>query len=93
MIEQACEFLPLIYHCSTRSINFRLQTSLISKKEKETTSCEKRLLGGILQKSFPKYFLKIYREIPVRWCLSNNVKNFQGVRLATLLKKDPLTGL
>ena len=56
-------------------------------------SCEKWLLGGVLQKSFPKNFLKIHREIPVRWSLSNNVKSFQGVRLATLLKKDPFTGL
>ena len=48
-------------------------------------SCEKWLLGGVLQKSFPKNFLKIRREI-------NNVKCFHGVRLATLLKKDPLTG-
>ena len=62
-----------------------------SEKRKKM-SCEKWLLS-VLQKSFPKNFLKIYREIPVRWCLSNNVKSFQGVRLATLLKKDPLTGL
>ena len=33
------------------------QTSLICKKEK-TTSCEKWLLGGVLQKSFPKNFTK-----------------------------------
>ena len=51
-------------------------------------SCEKWLLG-VLQKSFPKNFLKIHREIPVRRSLSNNVKSFHGVRLATLLKKDP----
>ena len=56
-------------------------------------SCEKWLLGGVLQKSFPKNFLKIHREIPVRQSLSNNVKSFHGVRLATLLKKDPLTGV
>ena len=56
-------------------------------------SCGKWLLGGVLQKSFPKNFLKIHREIPVRRSLSNNVKNFHGVRLATLLKKDPLTGV
>ena len=56
-------------------------------------SCGKSLLGGVLQKSFPKNFLKIHREIPVRRSLSNNVKNFHGARLATLLKKDPLTGV
>ena len=56
-------------------------------------SCEKWLPGGVLQKSFPKNFLKIHREIPVRWPLSNNVKSFHRVRLATLLKKDPLTGV
>ena len=55
--------------------------------------CEKWLLGGVLQESFPKNFLKIHREMPVRQFLSNNVKSFQGVRLATLLKKDPLTGV
>ena len=37
------------------------------------------MLGGVLQESFPKYFLKIHREIPVQWSLSNNVKSFQGV--------------
>ena len=56
-------------------------------------SCEKWLLGGALQKSFPKTFLKIHREIPVRRSLSNNAKSFHGVRLAALLKKDPLTGV
>ena len=52
-------------------------------------SCEKWLLGGVLQKSFTKNFLKIHREIPVRRSLSDNVKSFHGVRLPTLLKKDP----
>ena len=55
-------------------------------------SCEKWLLGAALQKSFPKNFLKIHREAPVRRSLSNNAKSFHGVRFATLLKKDPLTG-
>ena len=54
-------------------------------------SCEKWLLRGVQQKSFPKNFLKIHGEIPVRRSLSNNVESFHGVRLATLLKKDPLT--
>ena len=49
----------------------------------------KRLLGGVLQKSFSKNFLKIHREIPVRRSLSNNAKSFHGVRVETLLKKDP----
>ena len=56
-------------------------------------SCEKWLLGGVLQKSSPKTFLKIHREIPVRQSLSNNVESFHGVRLASLLKKDPFTGV
>ena len=55
-IEQGCGFLLLIYHCSTKYIDFRLQTSLISKKGK-TTSCEKWLLG-VLQKIFPKNLSK-----------------------------------
>ena len=52
-------------------------------------SCQKWLLGGVLQKSFPKRFLKIHKEIPVRWSLSNNVKSFHSARFATLLKKKP----
>ena len=56
-------------------------------------SCGKWLLGGVLQKSFPKNFLKIHKEIPVQRFLSNNAKSFHGVRLETLLKKDPLTGV
>ena len=51
-----------------------------------------RLLGGVLQKSFPKIFTKIHREIPVLESLSNTVKCFQAVRLATLLRRDPGTG-
>ena len=46
-------------------------------------SYEKRLLGVVLQKSFPKNLLKIHRDIPVRRSLSNNVKSFHDVRLAT----------
>ena len=36
---------------------------------------------------------KIYTEIPVPESLSNIVKCLQGVRLATLLKRDPRTGV
>ena len=53
----------------------------------------KWLRGGVLPKSFPKNFLKIRSEIPVPRSLSNNAKSFHGVRLATLLKKDPLTSV
>ena len=31
---------------------------MISRKEKKATSCEKWLLGGVLQNSFPKNFAK-----------------------------------
>ena len=31
---------------------------MISRKEKKATSCEKWLLGGVLQNSFPKNFVK-----------------------------------
>ena len=65
--------------------------NLTDLRKGKKISCEKWLLGGVLQKSFPKFFFKIHREIPVRQSLSNNVKSFHGVRLATLLKKDPLT--
>ena len=40
-----------------------MQTSLICKKEK-TTSWEKWLLGGVLQKSFPKNFTKFTEKYP-----------------------------
>ena len=40
-------------------------------------------------KKLPKTFHKIHREIPVLESLSNTVKCFQAVRLATLLKRDP----
>ena len=59
-IERACEFLLLIYHRSIKQIDFTLQTLLISKKEKKTTSW-KWLLGGILQKNFPKNFTNSQR--------------------------------
>ena len=45
------------------------------------------------KKAILNFFFKIHREIPVRQSLSNNVKSFHGVRLATFLKKDPLTGV
>ena len=54
-----------------------------------------RLLGGVLQKSFPKIFTKIHREIPVLESLSNTVKCFQAVRFATCNYypgRDPGTG-
>ena len=50
-------------------------------------SCEKWLLRGALQKSFPKNFLKIHRKIPVRQSLSNNVKSFHGVTLTIFIKE------
>ena len=57
-IEWVCEFLLLVYHCSTKEIDFRLQTAKSEKKGKKTTSFEKWLLGGILQNRFPKNFTK-----------------------------------
>ena len=42
-------------------------------------------------KNFPKNL--IYREIPVLEFLSNTVKDLQAVRVATLLKRDPRTGV
>ena len=38
-------------------------------------------------------FCKIHREIPVLESLSNTVKCLQAVRLSTLLKRDPRTGV
>ena len=61
-----------------------------SAKRKTTTSCEKWLLG-VLQNSFSKNFSK-FREIPVRQYLSNTVKSFNALRLATFSQKDLLAG-
>ena len=44
-----------------------------------------------MQKNFPKNL--IYREIPVPEFLSNTVKDLQAVGVATLLKRDPRTGV
>ena len=52
-------------------------------------SCEKWLLRGVLQKSFPKIFFKIHRKIPVRQSLSNNVKSFHSVTLVKFIKERP----
>ena len=51
------------------------------------------LLRGVLQKKFSEKFHKILREMAVVESLSNTVKNFQPVRLTTLLKRDPGTGV
>ena len=48
----------------------------------KTTSCEKWLLGGVLQNNLPKSFLK-FTEKYLCESLSNTVKNFHEVRLAT----------
>ena len=75
--EWACEFLLLIYHCSIKQIRFRLQTSLIYKKKKNVKNGCKE---------------KIHREITVLESLST-VKCVQVVRLATLLKWNPRSGV
>ena len=63
------------------------------KKQKiKATSCERWLLGGVLQKNSKKLH-KIHREIPVLESLSNTVKGLHAVRLATLLKRNPSTGV
>ena len=87
-IERVCELLPLIYRCYTKWNDFRLQTSLICKKKKKTTSCEKWLLEGVLKNSFSKSFSK-FTEKYLRD--SNTVKSFHAIRLVTFLKKDLLT--
>ena len=53
-----------------------------SAKRKKTTSCEKWLLGGVLQNSFPKNFSK-FTEKYLCESLSNTVKSFHAIRLAT----------
>ena len=58
-----------------------------SPKRKKTTSCEKWLLGGVLQNSFPKNFSK-FTEKYLCESLSNTVKSFHAVRLVTFKKKD-----
>ena len=96
------KFPPDFHNCiglnglvNFHQINWFYAANLVDlkKAKKTTTSCEKWFLGGVLQKSFSKKFLKIHREIPVRLSLSNNVKCFHDVRLATLSNKDRLTGV
>ena len=86
------EFLSLIYHCSTKWICFRLQTSKRKCKKEKKNNIMKWLLGGVLQNSFPKSFSK-FAEKYLCESLSNTVKSFHAVRLATFLKKDPLIGV
>ena len=62
-----------------------------NKNKKTTTSCQKWLLGGVLKKSFPKNYTK--STVPVLESLSNTVKGLQSIRLATLLKRNPRTGV
>ena len=57
-IEQACKVLPLIYHCSTKSTGFRLQTSLIWKKRKNNYVIIEVVARRCSAKSFPKNFSK-----------------------------------
>ena len=63
-----------------------------SAQRKKRTSCEKWLLGGVLQNSFPKNFSK-FTEKYLCDSLLHTVKSFHAVRLATFLKKDLLTGV
>ena len=91
-IERVFELLPLIYHCYTRWIDFRLQTSLICKRKKSIIMWEMVARRCSAKHLFYK-FLKIHKEIPVQQYLSNTVKSFHTVRLATFLKKDLLTGV
>ena len=72
-------------------IDFKLQTSMIWKREKKT-SCEKRLLGGALQTNFPKNFPK-FTEKYLCESFCNTFTRFHAVRLATFFKKDFLTGV
>ena len=59
-----------------------------SAKRKKTTSCEKWLLGGVLQNSFPKNFSK-FTEKYLCESLSNTAKSFHAGRLATFFKVRP----
>ena len=72
-------------------IDFRHQTSLIYKKEKN--NMWEMVANRCFAKQLFSKFLKIHREIPMRQSLSNTVKSFHAVRLATFLKKDLLTGV
>ena len=63
-----------------------------SAKRKKTTPCGKRLLGDVLQNSFPKNFSK-FSEKHLCDSLLHTVKSFHTVSLATFLKKDLLTGV
>ena len=69
------------------------KTTKQNKTKKKTTSCEKWLLGGVLQKRFPKKLFKVHRKIHVLESLSNTVKGLCAVRLTTVLKRNPCTGI
>ena len=83
--------LPLLYQMN-QIIDFRLQTSLICKKGKKNNIMREVVTRWCSAKKLSWKFLKIHREIPVQQSLSNTVKNFHALRLATLLKKPPSLG-
>ena len=63
-----------------------------SAKRNKTISCEKWLLGGVLQNSFPENFSK-FTDKYLCDNLFLTLKSFYAIRFATLLKKHILTGV
>ena len=87
-IEGTCQFLIIIYHCSTKQIDFKMQTSMICKKEK-ATSCEKWLLGGVLQKRFSKNFTNFTEKYLCYSLLLILLETFRSLGLQ-LIEERPL---
>ena len=89
-IEMTCEFLLLIYHRTTKQIDYRLQTSLIWKKKKKSNMW-KVVARRCSANKLSYKFHKIRREIPVLESLSNTVMGWMrsGRRASNYIKERP----
>ena len=67
--ERACELQLLLYYCSTKYIVLGCKPRWSAKKKKKT-SCEKWLLGGVLQKPLTENFTKFTEKYLVESPLS-----------------------
>ena len=92
-IELVCEFLLLIHHCSTKKNWFSTSNLTDLQKEKKNKIMWDVVAWTCSANKLSWKFHKIYREIPVLESLSNTVKPVQVVRFASLLKRDPRTGV
>ena len=80
--------LPLFHEIN----DFRLKNLLICKNEKKNIMREV-VARRCSTKKLSEKLHKTHRKIPVLVPLSNTVKGLQAIRLATLLKRNPRTGV